>query len=317
MIWGEDSVKKISKWKKVLMICALMVCVVVVCGCTNRTEEEEAKRKIVTSFYPMYVATSNIIDGAENVSLKCLASPDVGCLHDYQLTVNDMITLESADIFVINGGGMESYLDKAVSSYPDLVIINASECLIEETEELETKNEVLSHEEEENSHIWVSVTLYMEEVKNIAKMLQESDPENAALYASNAEAYLAKLEDLKNEMHEKLATISYRNIVTFHEAFDYFAEEFDLNIVAVVEREPGTSPSASDIAEIIDLVRANDVNAIFTEPQYSKTAAVTIANETNVPVYELDPVVTGELEKDAYEKAMQKNLEVLLEALSE
>ena len=306
---------------KKLFIPILILLIIMLTACTNTEKVDDNNLNIVTSFYPMYIATSNIIDGAENVSLKCLASPDVGCLHDYQLTVNDMITLESTDVFVINGGGMESFLDKAVSAYPELIIVNAGEGITYESIEhehieLEDEEEENSHEEEENSHIWVSVSLYMQEVKNISDELIKIDPDNAEIYTKNTDEYLAKLEVLKDEMHEKLSNIKYRNIVTFHEAFDFFAEEFNLNIVAVVEREPGTSPSAGDIANIIDAVKEKDVNAIFTEPQYSKNAAITISNETNVPVYELDPVVTGEFEKDAYEKAMRNNLEVLMEALS-
>lgn len=288
--------------KKLLLIFVLFVCA---CGLTscNSKNENTNQLNIVTSFYPMYIATSNIIDGAQNVSLYCLASPTVGCLHDYQLTVNDMITLESADVFVVNGGGMESFLDKAVSTYPNLKIINASEK--EENNSLE-----------ENAHYWVSISLYIKEVENISNYLQEIDSDNAEIYEKNTNEYILRLEELKNEMHNKLDNIENKNIVTFHEAFEYFADEFGLNVVAVIEREPGTSPSAKDVAEIIDTIRELDVNAVFVEPQYLKTAANTIANETNIPVYELDPAVSGELNKTAYEDIMRNNLEVLLEALS-
>lgn len=298
--------------KKIIMM--LLVALLACCatGCTTENKKEDNKLYIVTSFYPMYIATSNIINGVEDVSLTCLASPSVGCLHDYQLTVKDMMTLEGADIFVINGGGMESFLEKAVSSYPALHIVNASEGILEMHEEDHEEGE---HHHEENSHIWVSVSMYMEEVKNIAEKLIEYDPQHALIYSNNAENYLKKLENLREEMHEKLDGIPHKNIITFHEAFEFFAEEFHLNILDVIEREPGTYPSAKDIAEIIETVKSKDVSAIFTEPQYSKTAAETISQETNVKVYELDPVVTGEFTLDAYEKAMQKNLDVLWEAL--
>ena len=85
--------------------------------------------------------------------------------------------------------------------------------------------------------------------------------------------------------------------------------------MAVIEREPGTSPSARDLANIIDTVNMYDVSAIFVEPQYLKTAANTIANETGVSVFELDPATSGNFEKDAYIEIMEKNLEVLKEAL--
>lgn len=244
------------------------------------------------------------------LSLHALQAQAFGCLHDYQLTVNDMITLETADLFVINGGGMESFLDKAVSAYPDLVIINASEEIADNDEE-----EHEGHNHEENSHYWVSISLYIEEVEKISQILQEYDSKNAQVYAQNTNSYILKLKELENEMHEKIENLENKNIVTFHEAFDFFAEEFGLNIVAVIEREPGTSPSARDVAEIIDTIRELNVNAIFVEPQYLKTAADTIARETNVSVFELDPIVSGALEKDAYIEIMRKNLDVLMEAL--
>lgn len=287
--------------KKSLLCIVLMMTLLLFTGCTKEEENNDMSLHIVTSFYPMYVATSNIVDGISNVDLVCLASPSVGCLHDYQLTVNDMMTLEKADVFVINGGGMESFLDKAVSAYPKLSIINASDGIIE------------MHEE--NSHIWVSISMYIEEVENIAQKLGEYDLKNAEKYQKNAEEYIQRLEKLKEDMHNQLDSVTHKDIVTFHEAFDFFAEEFGLHIKAVIEREPGTYPSAREVAEIIKLIQSKEVNAIFTEPQYAKTAATTIAKETGVSVFELDPVVTGELEKDAYEKAMRKNLAVLKEAL--
>ena len=88
------------------------------------------------------------------------------------------------------------------------------------------------------------------------------------------------------------------------------------DIVAVIEREPGTYPNARDVADIIDLVRSKEVKAIFIEPQYSRSAADTIARETGISVYVLDPIVTGELNKDAYIDMMNQNLKVLEEALN-
>lgn len=299
--------------KKINFLIILMILSLALIGCENTQTIEDTKLNIITSFYPMYIATANIVDGVEDVTLECLASPEVGCLHDYQLTVNDMKKLEVADVFVINGGGMESFLDKAISVYPEIKIINASTDILEEHHE-EHKHEE-GHHHEENPHVWVSVSLYIEQIKNIVDDLKDIDPKNADKYEANAKLYIEKLTELKNEMHIKAETFNSKNIVTFHEAFEFFAEEFDLNIVAVIEREPGTSPSAKDLVEIVDTINELEVNAIFVEPQYLKTAATTIANETKVNTYELDPVVSGTFEKDAYEKIMRKNIEVLEEAL--
>lgn len=299
----------------------LIVLVAILVGCSNTKEKEEDNTfNIVTSFYPMYIATSNIIDGVEDVKLTSLASPDVGCLHDYQLTVNDMITLERADAFVINGGGMESFLDKAISNYPELKIINAfvddEEVEDGDVEEHQDDNHTEhGHQHESNAHVWVSVSLYIEQVEKICDELKKINPENAERYESNKTNYIKKLDVLRQEMHNGLDKLQKKNIVTFHEAFYYFAKEFNLNIVSVIEREPGTSPSAGELVDIIKEIESKDVNAIFVEPQYLKTAANTISYETGIGVYELDPVVSGNFEKDAYEQKMKKNLDVLMEAL--
>lgn len=299
--------------KKRLLFIALIIVSLFLVGCEKTQTIQEEKLNISTSFYPMYIATANIVDGVEDVTLECLASPEVGCLHDYQLTVNDMKKLEGADVFVINGGGMESFLDKAISVYPEIKIINASTDILEEHHAEHEHEE--GHHHEENPHVWVSVSLYIEQIKNIVEELKNVDPQNADKYEANAKLYIEKLTELKNEMHVKAESFNYKNVVTFHEAFEFFAEEFGLNVVAVIEREPGTYPSAKDLVRIVDTIKELDVNAIFVEPQYLKTAATTIANETKVNTYELDPVVSGTFEKDAYEKIMIKNIEVLEEAL--
>jgi len=153
---------------------------------------------------------------------------------------------------------------------------------------------------------------------NFAEQLAELDRDNADRYRSNAHAYIEKLEALRDKMHSVLDGLSNRKIITFHEAFTYFAKEFNLETVAVIEREPGSEPSAADLAETIDKVREAGIKALFAEPQYPSKAADTIARETGAKVYMLDPVVTGEADgedPDAYIRIMENNLKVLEEAL--
>ncbi len=294
---------------KKIIFALLIICCFILCGCEYQENKiDENKFNIVTSFYPMYVATSNIVDGIEDVTLSNMTDVQVGCLHDYQMTTKDMNKLEKADVFIINGGGMESFLDKATSSCKNLKVINSSEGILEEDEHKENHSE-------ENAHIWVSISLYMEQVQNIANELAKVDEKNADKYLKNAEIYIEKLKVLKDEMHEKLDKLKKKNIVTFHEAFSYFADEFNLNVVAVIEREPGTSPSAGQLAKIIDEIKETSAIAIFVEPQYEKTTANVISKETGVPVYTLDPIVSGKLDKGEYERIMRENLKVLEEAL--
>ena len=278
------------------------------CGGTNTAGGgKDGSFHIVTSFYPMYVATINITQGVDGVTVTNMTKPQTGCLHDYQLMTEDMKTLEKADAFVINGAGMESFLDKVIEQRKNLKIIDASKGI-----------ELLKDDDEENPHVWLSVTDAILQVKNIAEQLKAADPKHADAYEKNAAAYIKKLEALKAEMHAELDTVPNKDIVTFHEAFPYFAKEFGLNIISVVEREPGTEPTPAELQETIEQVKKLPVKVLFTEPQYSPSAAETIARETGAKIYTLDPVVTGEANDEAinaYIDTMKKNMKTLKTAL--
>lgn len=287
-------------------------------GCNNSAEsnnsiESNNKLTIVTSFYPMYISTLNIVKDIPDVEVINMTAPQTGCLHDYSLSTKDLKTLSSADIFVINGAGMESFLDDVIDEYSDLKIIEASNgiSLIEDTDHDE-------HEHDVNPHVWVSISKNIEEVSNIAKELSAFDPNHASEYEANADAYIAKLENLRTEMHAALDNVNNKDIITFHEAFPYFAEEFNLNIAGVIEVEPDSEPSAKEVENIISIINEKNIKALFTEPQYSSKIADTIAKETGSSIYTLDPIVTGDANEDAYDDyivKMQENLNTLKEAL--
>ena len=295
---------------KILSLLLLVLSVAFVgCGTTDKAAEKKTAEpfRIVTSFYPMYVATINITDGVDGVEVYNMTKPQTGCLHDYQLMTEDMKTLEKADAFVINGAGMEDFMDKVTEQQKKLKVIDASRGI------------ALIHDEEgDNPHVWLSVTDAITQVRNIADQLKEADPSHAAQYEKNAAAYIEKLTTLKTEMHAALDNVPHKDVVTFHEAFPYFAKEFHLNIIGVVEREPGTEPTPTELQETIEQVNSLPSKVLFTEPQYSPAAAETIARETGAKIYTLDPVVTGEATpaaKNAYIDTMKNNMKTLQEAL--
>ena len=289
---------------------------------SNNSTESNNKLTIVTSFYPMYISTLNIVKDIPNVEVINMTAPQTGCLHDYSLSTKDLKTLSNADILIINGAGMESFLDDIIDEYSDLKIIEASKGidLIEDTEH-DDHTEDHDHEDHDhdvNPHVWVSISKNIEEVSNIAEELSSLDPNHANEYQDNANEYIAKLENLKTEMHSTLDNIAHKDIITFHEAFPYFAEEFNLNIVGVIEIEPDSEPSAKEVENIISIINEKNIKALFTEPQYSSKIADTIAKETGASIYTLDPIVTGDSNEKAYNDyiiKMQENLNTLKEAL--
>ncbi len=291
----------------------LVFCLSILSACSSQTGKNNGQLNtdnsiiIDTTFFPIYIEAMNITKDIPGVKLVNITPPATGCLHDYQLTPDDLKNMSEADILIINGAGMESFTDKISSQLPDLQIVDASRGIAL----------IKSGENDYNPHVWVSITNSIQQVKNIGEQLAVLDPDHAAQYISNTEVYSAKLEDLRMKMHQAVDNADSREIVTFHEAFPYFAQEFNLHITAVIEREPGSEPSAAELAETIKIIEDSGTRILFTEPQYPAKSAETIARETGTRVYVLDPAVTGTPEADAYLKIMENNMKTLQEALNQ
>lgn len=290
-----------------LLVVAFMLVSVFTIYPGSLNAETPKKISVVTSFYPMYIMAINVCKDVPGVTVTNLTPPATGCLHDYSITTNDMKKLAGADVFIANGGGTESFLNKIIEQRPAVKIVILSDGIPLMKEEGKGSD---------NPHVWVSITGAMLEIKNLGDAMEAFDPANKGLYRKNTEAYINKLAALRSRMRSGLAPFKGKKIVTFHEAFSYFAQEFDLEIASVVEKEPGSEPNAKELAETINLVKKNGIKVIFAEPQYQATAANTITRETGLTVYELDPAVTGPDDPDAYINIMEKNLTVLKKALS-
>lgn len=283
----------------------------------NVKERQETKLNIVTSFYPMYIATLNITDGLDNISVKNLTSDIGGCIHDYVLSTTELVTLAKADALVINGAGMEGFMDKVISNFDNLDIIDASTGInVIHTECDEEHNNHEGHSHETNTHVFVSVRNYIKQIQNICDRIVDIDRVNADKYKQNTEVYIVNLQKLEQEIESCMAAIRNRNIVTFHNTFDYFAKDYGLNVIATIENEHGKTPSAGEIAELVEKIKQNDVGAIFVEPEYNVKIVNAIAKETGVDVYTLNPVTSGANDKNEYINIMRENLRVLKEALS-
>lgn len=276
---------------------------------------------VVTSFYPIYLFAANLLDGAEGVTLTSLAEPGAGCLHDYQLQTGDMKELAKADAFLINGAGMEGYLEGVFEAFPALTVVDAStgvELLEDCSDGHDHDHDDHGHDHAYNAHIWLDASNAVIMVNNLAEGLIAALPAQADVIAANRDAYIARLTVLDAEIESALAAVPSKDIITFHEAFPYFANAYGLNVAAVVNRDPDDALSPRALAELCKLVQSLGVPPLFTEPQYEDKAAQTIARETGAAIHTLDPIVTGP-ENDVpltyYEDVMRQNLTVLLDAL--
>lgn len=298
--------------KKRICLPAMLLAMALFSGCTAAN----AEKTFVTSFYPMYVFAQNVAYGVPDVKIVNLAGESTGCLHDYQLKTRDMATLEKADALIINGGGMEQFMDKVIAQQPDLTVIDAGSGIEMLCSEDEHEHEGHDHDHQmRNAHVWLDPALAIRQVENIAGGLAAADSENAQAYLANAQAYISRINALDEEIRAQLAPLAGGEIVTFHEAFDYFANAYGLHVAAVIAGDSGEEPSTRQIARLCDLVGGLAVKALFVEPQYPAKTAETIARETGAKIYTLDPVVTGDGGMDSYETLMRENARVLQEAL--
>lgn len=286
----------------------VMLCVILVAGMgftnlyVNYSEGDTSKEEltVVTSFYPMYVAAMNVVGDAPGVKLQNLSEPQTGCLHDFQLTPEDMKLLSTADVFIINGGGIEAFMEDVAKAYPNLTIVSACEYL-----------ELLSDGDETNAHAWMSVAMYREMVQTIATGLAEADPDNRALYEENAGVYDSKLMQLEERQKTVVAASEGTDVILFHEAYDYVADDYGMQVSCVMDLDEERQVSAGEVAEVLRAINEDGASLILAEELYGKSMAETVQKEADVSVIYLDPLNRGDYEADSYLLGMEHNIELL------
>lgn len=342
-------------------------------GSTKNTDEADDMLTVVTSFYPMYIATLNIVDGVDGVRLENLSEPQTGCLHDFQLTPEDMKLLSTADIFVINGGGIESFMSDVAKAYPKLDVVEACEdvALLSEDDadsdhdhdhdhdadaesdsdhdhdhDADTESDS-DHEHDhdadtesdsdhdhdheadaesdsahdhdhgdENAHAWMSVPRYRTMVKTIASHLAQKDETHAEEYYANAEKYDAKLAKLEKEQDSLKDLTGGQNIIIFHEAYEYVADDFSMNVCYLLDLDEERSVSAGEVKQVISAIKDDGVSVILAEELYGKSMGDTVSRETDVHVVYIDPLNRGEYDKDSYLDGMEQNIELIKDAFT-
>ena len=323
----------------------------------KNTDEADDMLTVVTSFYPMYIATLNIVDGVEGVRLENLSEPQTGCLHDFQLTPEDMKLLSTADVFVINGGGIESFMSDVAKAYPKLDVVETCEdvALLSEDDadsdhdhdhdadaesdsdhdhdhEADTESDSdHDHDHEadaesdsahdhdhgdENAHAWMSVPRYRTMVQTIASRLAEKDAKHADEYYANAKAYDAKLAVLEEKINSIKSLTNGQNIIIFHEAYAYVADDFSMNACYLLDLDEERSVSAGEIKQVIGAIKDDGVSVILAEELYGKSMGDTVSRETDVHVVYIDPLNRGEYDKDSYLDGMEHNIELIKEAFT-
>ena len=267
---------------------------------TGGTDGEEARLTVLASTYPVYLAARSVAEGVEGVSVLRLETGAVSCLHDYTLTVGDMKKLEGADVVALNGAGMEEFMEDALATSSAPVIdCSAGVDLLESEGHVHQDGEEEDDHGHFDPHYWMDPENMEQMVYNIRDGLSQADPEHAGEYEENAAEQAGllhtwddALQDMIREAEEN-AGVEISGLITFHDGFRYFAEAFDLPLLASIEEEEGSEASAKEINEIAGLVKAYSLPVIFTEVNGSDATAQAIARETGCAVAQLSMCMDG------------------------
>lgn len=353
--------------KIVTLLMTVFMSTVFIVGCskndTTTTESggnkeqavEEAKIKVMTSFYTMYDFAVNI--GGDKVEVKNMVPSGIEP-HDWEPAASDIADVENADVLIYNGAGMEHWVDTVLDTLEnkDLITVEASKGItlleghehshiedghidednhveeeehVEENASIEDSNHVEDDEHEEDEHdeeekhldphVWLSPVNAKLQVQNIRDAFVKADPSNEAYYNENYEKYVAKLDALDQKYKEALMNLENKDIIVAHEAFGYLCEEYGLNQIGIEGLSPDSDPDPARMEEIIEFAKDKQIKVIFFEELVSSKVSDTIAQEIGATTEVLNPLEGLTKEQVSagadYISVMEDNLNNLLKAL--
>ncbi|MBI4318303.1 MAG: zinc ABC transporter substrate-binding protein [Chloroflexi bacterium] len=250
--------------------------------------------QVTASFYPLAEFAKQV--GKEKVQVRNLTPPGAEP-HDFDPSPRDLVDLQRSQVFIYNGAGFEPWVDKVLTDLPrgGPVVVDSSEGmrLLESGEDEGDNKHGLAQAPIHSvpsdvsgqagaafdPHFWLDPVLAKQQVDNIKEGLIKADPTNDASYKANASAYKAKLDELDGQFRQGLSSCKRRDVIASHDAFQYLARRYSLNVVAISGLSPDDEPSPRRLAEIVEFARANSVKYIFFETLVSPRLADTIARE--------------------------------------
>jgi zinc/manganese transport system substrate-binding protein/manganese/iron transport system substrate-binding protein len=247
--------------------------------------------------------------GGPRVSVASIVPAGTGP-EDYEPRTEDSKRLADAQLVVSNGVGLDGFLEGLIST----TATKATRLVLGEgIPAIETEGQP-------NPHFWLDPSIVVEHyLPKIATTLTELDPAGKAAFEENAAAYARQLQELDASLKAKVAEIppGQRKLVTFHDGFPYFARHFGFQLIGVIVDNVGQEPSAGELAQLIDKVKAAQVRAVFSEVQFSPKLAQTLAEEAGVQkvVTTLYNDSLGPAPADSYAGMMRWNVDRVVEAL--
>lgn len=305
---ATNSTNEVIVLKRIISLMITFGLLLGLVSCGSAPSKTDASLRVACTTYPVYLLAQTVTEGVDDVALSLVIDQQISCLHNYTLTMADMKAVESADVIAINGADMEEFLEDVLEGREVLDCSESQNLLWNE------------NEQEYDPHFWLDPDSAALMAKNLADGLAALDPDNAAVYAANAEDIQIELTDFHQTQRERLTHLQPRELITFHDGFEYFARAFDLEIAASVEEEEGSEASARRIKELVEIVDKYDLPAVFIESNGPDSAAQALSEERSLAIFPLNMGMSRDLVPDdlagldAYEWLISNNIDTLLEA---
>ena len=268
--------------------------------------------RIVTSFYPVYVAALNVAGGIDGVEVVNMVNGQFGCLHDYQMSPQDRATLDTADVFVMNGAGAEPFLEAVPDEETAFTVIELCDGLpllesghIHEHGEHPHDREHEDTEEAVNGHLWVSPRRYTRQIEALRDGLMAADPAHAAEYERRAAEYLAAINAVWQRLQTAAQPFGDTKTVLFHDSLAYLAEDLGLHVAVALNVGEDSGVSTDTVKQAEEALRGEEQVMFLYDSQYS-TVGYTYLQEIprQAIVLTVDTCVTGDGRADSWLNAM-------------
>jgi zinc transport system substrate-binding protein len=266
-----------------------------------------APLRVGVTLQPYYSWTANVIAGVPGAEVVAVLPGDIDA-GSYQPTPRDIANLAGLDAIVTNGIGHDDFITGMIKSSgnSNLVVIDAN---------AGTPLVASAHGEGRNSHTFISFTNAIQQSKLIAARLGELRPAGASRFRDNASLFAERLREIQSAAAAKLAGAKQKRVITVHDGYSYLLQEFGIELAGVVQPTHGLVPSAKDLADMIALMKKEQVTIVLTEQDFPEKLLATLREATGARVYIISHVAVGLYTAAEFENAMAKNAATLVQAL--
>jgi len=265
---------------------------------------DEGKIAVSASFFTIGDFAKNV--GGDLVSVTTL-TPAGTEAHNYTPTPREIIDLQSADLFLLNGASFDPWAERLV---PDLQKSGVK------VRQLSQSINLMEMEEEDaepfDPHVWLDPMQAREMVEEIRNALIEVDPDNKLQYENNTTGYINLLAELNRSYEHGLVDCQTRNVIVSHDAFGYLGRRYNINFLAVSGLNPDSEPSAKQFGALLTLAEENDIKYVFFETLATPRLVETLAADIDAQILVLNPLEGLTLQEqnagENYLSIMKENL---------